>query len=116
MKAALTYARLLVDVCSTRLLVWLFGQHGELLDSHLFFFDRYSELADYHRRKGRFAKAETLAALAEAHFHMAPDDDEPPAAAMAMPLPRPPMSMSVVSTTRLKEPTLGPSSLAPSRS
>lgn len=115
MKAALTHARLLVDVFSTKLFVWVFGQSGELLDSHLFFFDRYSELADYHRRNGRIAKADTLAALAEAHFHAAPDDDEPPAAAMAMPVPRPATSTNAVSVTPLKKVSIGPSSLVPSR-
>ena len=89
------------------------GQNGELLDSHLFFFDRYSELADYHRQRGRIAKADSLAAIAEAHYQAAPDDDNPPeAAAMAMPVPRPPTRTNAVSTTRLKKPSIGPSSLA----
>jgi hypothetical protein len=65
------------------------GQNGELLDLHLFFFDRYSDLADYYRHAGHFAKADKLQSIAETHFQAAPDDDEPPpeAAAMAMPLP-----------------------------
>jgi hypothetical protein len=33
------HARLLVDVLSMKLFVWLLGRNGELLDSHLFLFD-----------------------------------------------------------------------------
>lgn len=91
-----------MDIWSMKLLVWMLGTNGELLDSHLFYFDRYSELAYHHRRNGRIAKAETLAAIANAHFELAPDDDDPPeAAAMAMPLPRPRIHTNAVSTTRL---------------
>ena len=91
-----------------KLFVWMLGRNGELLDSHLFFFDRYSDLADYHRLKGRTAKAEKLAAIAEAHYQAAPGDDEPPeAAAMAMPVPRPPLNTNVVSTTRMTRPSVG---------
>jgi len=109
----LSYARLLVDVYSTKLFVWMLGQNGELLDSHLFFFDRYSELSEHHRRKGRIAKADRLAAIAEAHFLAAPDDDEPPeAASMAMPVPQALVRTNAVSTTRLKGPSIGLSGLA----
>jgi hypothetical protein len=109
------HARLLVDIWSMQLFVWLLGQNGDLLDSHLFFFDRYSDLADYHRLKGRTSKAERLTALAEAHYQAAPDDDEPPAAAMAMPAPRPPLNTDAVSTTRMtKQPMRRPSDLGPS--
>jgi len=87
-----------------KLFVWLFGRNGELLDSHLFFFDRYSELADYHRRNGRSAKADRLTAIAEAHFRAAPDDDEPPdAAAMAMPVPLPPTFTDAVSAAGVRK-------------
>ena len=48
-----------------KVFVWTLGRNGELLDSHLFFFDRYSDLSDYHREKGRAAKAAKLAAIAE---------------------------------------------------
>lgn len=99
-----------------KLFVWVLGRNGELLDSHLFFFDKYSDLADYHRLKGRTAKANRLAAIAEAHYQAAPDDDEPPeAAAMAMPVPRPPVNVNAVSTTRVTKPSVRrPSSLTPS--
>jgi hypothetical protein len=111
-----THVRLLVDIVSMRLFVWVLGRNGELLDSNLFFFDRYSDLADYHRLKGRTAKAERITAIAEAYYQAAPDDDEPPeAAAMAMPVPRPPMNTNAVSTTRTTKPSVGrPSSLVPS--
>lgn len=100
MRAILTHGLVLVDVLTMKLFVSLFGWNGELLDSHLFFFDRYSELAEYHRRKGHSAKADRLAAIAEAHYQAAPGDDEPPAAeAMAMPVPRPPIITNAVSTT-----------------
>ena len=97
-------------------LVWMLGKNGELLDSHLFFFDRYSDLADYHRAKGRAAKAERCASIAEAHYLAAPDDDEPPeAAAMAMPVPRPPVNTNAVSAKQLRKPPVGrQAGLAPS--
>ena len=102
------HACLLIDICSMKLFVWMLGRNGELLDSHLFFFDRYSDLADYHRVKGRVAKAKKLAAIAEAHYQAAPDDDEPPeAAAMAMPAPRSPIKTNAVSTMRITKPPAG---------
>lgn len=108
MAAIWAHVSLLVDIWSMKVFVWVLGRNGELLDSHLFFFDRYSDLADYHRLKGRTAKAERLAAIAEAHYQAAPDDDEPPeAAAMAMPVPRPPVITNAVSTTRMTKPPVG---------
>ena len=115
MKAVLVHARLVLDVVSLKIFVWMFGHDGELLDSHLCFFDRYSDLADYHRQQGRIAKADRLAAIAEAYFQAAPDDDEPEAAAMAMPVPRPRMNTNAVSNTRVPKPSADePSGLAPS--
>jgi hypothetical protein len=115
MNAALAHARLLVDLVSMKIFVWLLGHNGELLDSHLFFFDRYSDLADHHRRQGRIAKADRLATIAEAYFQAAPDDDEPPeAAAMAMPAPPPRIRTNAVSTTRVKKPSSERSNLEPS--
>ena len=108
-------ARLVADIWSMKLFVWMLGRNGELLDSHLFFFDRYSDLADYHRSKGRTAKAERLAAIAEAHYQAAPDDEPPEAAAMAMPVPRPPLHTNAVSTMRINKPSVRrPSDLMPS--
>jgi hypothetical protein len=94
-----------------KLFVWMLGQNGELLDSHLFFYHRYSELADYHAMKGNAAKAERIEAIAEAHFQAAPDDDPPPeAAAMAMPVPRPPVMSNAVSSVRVPKPSADRSS------
>src|SRR5262249_9289432 len=101
-----TNTPLVIDLLSMKLFVWLLGRDGELLDSHLFFFVAYSDLADYHRAKGRTAKADRLAAIAEAHYRAAPGDDDPPeAAAMAMPVPRPPVHIDAVSRTRIHAPT-----------
>lgn len=89
--------------------------NGGILDSHLFFYDRYSDLAEYHRLKGRTAKANRLAASAEAYYQAAPDDDEPEAAAMAMPVPRPRINTNAVSSTRVPRPPADESSgVAPS--
>jgi hypothetical protein len=108
MAAIWAHLCLVLDIWSIKVLVWVFGRNGEVLDSHLFFFDRYSDLADYHRAKGRTAKAERLAAIAEAHYDAAPEDDGPPeAAAMAMPVPRPPLNTNAVSTTRMTKPPAG---------
>lgn len=103
-------ARIVIDILSMRLFVWILRQlfpgandeRGGILDSHLFFYDRYSDLADYHRARGRDAKAARLAAIAEAYYAAAPDDDDPPeAAAMAMPVPRPPVKTTAVSPGRV---------------
>jgi hypothetical protein len=99
-----------LDILSMKVFVWVFrdlvgwpvDENGGVLDSHLFFYDRYTDLAEYHRSMGRTARAERLAAIAEAHYRAAPDDDEPPeAAAMAMPVPRIPVNTNAFSTTRL---------------
>jgi hypothetical protein len=105
MTAAFAHARLLLDIVSMKLFLQLCGHSDGLADSHLFFFERYSELAEYHRRHGRAAKADRLAAMAETYYQAAPgdDDDEPPkAAAIGMPVPRRTMHTNAVSTTRLK--------------
>jgi hypothetical protein len=117
-----SHTLLLVDIVSMKVFVWSLGQlftwavdpNGGILDSHLFFYDRYSALAEYHRLKGRTAKADRLAAIAEAYYQAAPDDDdEPEAAAMAMPLPRPRINTNAVSTTRVPKPRADkPSGLA----
>jgi len=110
-----THARLLIDIFSMKVFVGLLGQNGELLDSHLFFFDRYSDLADYHGLKGRTAKADRLTAIAEAHYRAAPDDEPPEAVAMAMAVPRAPLNTNVVSNTRMPEPSVErPTDLVPS--
>src|SRR5262249_6800886 len=119
-----SHALIVLDIVSMKVFVWVLGQlftwavdpNGGILDSHLFYYDRYSDLADYHRSKGRTAKADRLAVIAEAYYQAAPDDDdEPEAAAMAMPVPRPPINTNAVSTTRVPKPRADePSGLAPS--
>ena len=99
-----------------QLFTWAVDPNGGILDSHLFFYDRYSDLADYHRLRGRTARADKFTAMAAAYYQAAPDDDdEPEAAAMAMPVPRPPIKTNAVSTTRVpKLQEDDPSGLAPS--
>jgi hypothetical protein len=119
-----SHALLVVDIVSMKVFVralgavfaWAVDPNGGVLDSHLFFYDRYSDLAEHHRLKGRTAKADRLAAIAEAFYQAAPDDDEPPeAAAMAMPVPRPLMNTNAVSTIRVPVPPVEPrSDLVPS--
>jgi hypothetical protein len=105
MKAVFTHACIWLDIVSMKIFVWALGRNGELLDSHLFFFERYSDLADHHRQQGRTAKADRLAAIAEAYFQAAPDDEPPQAAAMAMPVPRPRINTNAVSTTPVQKPS-----------
>ena len=122
------HARLVADIVSMNVFVWAIATtfpwavdpNGGVLDSHLFFYDRYSDLAEYYLAKGRSARAEKLAAIAEAYYRAAPDDDEPPeAAALAMPVPRPPVKTNAVSSTRLPMPPAkrpsGPRAQSPAR-
>ena len=118
-----SHVRIVVDIASMKVFVWVLGQlfawavdpNGGILDSHLFFYDRYSELSEYYRLKGRAAKAARLSSIAEAYYQAAPDDDEPEAAAMAMPVPRPRINTNAVSTTRVPKAAADePSGLAPS--
>jgi hypothetical protein len=119
-----SHAPIVLDIMSMKVFVWVLGRlfpwaadpNGGILDSHLFFYDRYSGLAEYYRLRGRTAKADRLAAIAEAYYQAAPDDDgEPEAAAMAMPMPRPPINTNAVSTIRVPKPRGDePSGLTPS--
>ena len=109
---------LVIDIWSMKLFVWLLGTNGELLDSHLFYYVRYSQLAELHERHGRFARAALLDAIAEHYFQLAPGDDNdtpPEAAAMAKPVPQPMIFTDAVSRTRVPTPPApdGPSSIAP---
>ena len=116
MLAGMAHLCLLLDIWSMKLFVWLLGRHGELLDSHLFFYVRYCQLAEFHERHGRVARAALLDAIAEHYFQLAPDsDDDDPrkAAAMAMPVPRPRIFTDAVSRTRVpKFPSPDPSNIA----
>lgn len=97
-----------VDLLSAKLLVWIasVGRDAELTpQSHLYFFDRYQRLAEYHRVRGRIAKAARLQAKAEEHYQLGGGDQGPPyAAAMAMPRPRHFLVTDAVSRARLHEP------------
>ena len=107
MLAGLAVLRLVIDIWSMKLFVWLLGRHGELLDSHLFFYVRYSQLAELHELHGRLARAARLDAIAERYFQLAPDgnDDDPrKAAAMSLPVPRPRIFTDAVSGTRVPKP------------
>lgn len=78
------------DVLSARLLVWVasMGRDAELTpEAHWFFFDRYQRLAQYHRVRGRVAKAQRLQVKADDHYHAGGGDGPPHAAAVAMPRP-----------------------------
>ena len=110
-----SHALLVVDIASMKVFVWALGElfawavdpNGGVLDSHLFFYDRYADLAEYHRLKGQTTKADRLAAIAAAYYQAAPDDDEPPeAAAMAMSVPRRPVNTNAVSTTPVPKPAV----------
>jgi hypothetical protein len=118
-------ARLVLDILSMKMFVWALGRlfpwalgtTADVLDSHLFFFDRYSALAACHRLRGRIVKADRFAAIAEAYYSAAPDDDDDPpeAAAMAMPVPRPPVNTNAVSEAWVtRRPAARPSGLRPS--
>src|SRR4026208_1781480 len=118
-----SHVLIVLDIVSMKVFEWVFGQlftwavdpNGGILDSHLFFYDLYSDLAEYHRLKGRTGKADRLAAIAEAYYQAAPDDDEPAAAPLAEPGPRPRINTNAVSTTRVPKPAADePSGLAPS--
>ncbi len=118
MLPGLAHLRLLIDIWSMKLFVWLLGTNGELLDSHLYYYVRYSQLAELHERHGRFARAALLDAVAEHYFQLAPGDDDghpPEAAAMARPVPQPMIFTDAVSRTHLpptkRDP--GPSDIAP---
>jgi len=116
MLAGPAHLRLLLDIWSMKLFVWLLGRRGELLDSHLFFYVRYCQLAELHERQGRFAHAARLDAIAEHFFQLAPDGDDDPrkAAAMAMLVQRPWIFTNAVSRTRVpKPPSPDPSNIAP---
>ena len=111
MPSTRSHALIVLDIVSMNLFVRVLGRlfphavdpNGGVLDSHLFFFDRYSDLADYHRAKGRVVKADRFAAIAEAYYRAAPDDDGPDAAAVAMPAAHPPIDTNAVSATEVPE-------------
>ena len=79
------------DIVTARVLAWAatWGRDAELSDeAHVYFFDRYRRLAEYHRARGHAARAARLESKAEAHWRPGAGPAGPPyAAAMAMPRP-----------------------------
>jgi len=99
---------LTVDLLSTRVLVWIasFGRDAELTpEAHIYFFDRYRRLAQYHRARGRARRARRFQAKADEHYRAGAGDDGPPyAAAMAMPRPNRFIRTNAVSRSRIEGP------------
>jgi hypothetical protein len=99
---------LTVDLLSTRVLVWIasFGRDAELTpEAHIYFFDRYRRLAQYHRARGRVRRAKRFQAKADEHYRAGGGDDGPPyAAAMAMPRPNRFIRTNAVSRSRIEGP------------
>ena len=97
-----------VDLLSAKVLVWVasVGRDAELTpEAHVYFFDRYSRLAHYHRIHGRSDKAKQLQAKAEEHYRASGGSDGPPyAAAMAMPRPTRFVRTDAVSRNRFDGP------------
>jgi hypothetical protein len=79
-----------LDLMTAKILVWVarVGRDAELTgEAHIYFFDRYQRLAEYHRRRGRAERARRLQAKANEHYHLGDGDGPPYAAAMGMPRP-----------------------------
>ena len=80
-----------LDLLSAKVLVWVasLGRDAELTpDARMYFADRYRQLAQYHRKRGRPDRATRLEATADAYHQPGGDVGGPPyAAAMAMPRP-----------------------------
>jgi hypothetical protein len=94
-----------LDLLSAKVLVWVAkaGRDAELTpDAHLYFFDRYTRLAELYRARGGLSKASRLQAKAREHY---PGDGGPPyAAAMAMSRPTRLIKTNAVGKSRLDGP------------
>lgn len=99
---------LTVDLLSAKVLVWVasVGRDSELTpEAHIYFFDRYRRLSQYHRRRGRPGKAKRLQAKADEHYRAGGGIDGPPyAAAMARPRPTSFIRTEAVSRNRFNGP------------
>src|SRR3954471_21222199 len=96
-----------LDLVSAKVLVWIasVGRNAALTaEAHLYFFDRYEKLADYHRRRGHAARARTLQEQADEHHRLGGGDGPPYAAALGMPRPRRWLTTDAVSHRRLDTP------------
>ena len=99
--------RLRADLASARLLIWIatLGRDADLTsDTHLYFFDRYQRLANYHRKHGNQNTAARLQAKAEEHYRAGGGDGPPYAAAMGMPRPRTWVITNAVSRGSFRDP------------
>lgn len=100
-------SRLRLDLMTATVLVWVasVGRDADLTtEAHIYFFDRYQRLADYHRRRGHDVRARRLQAKADAHYQLGGGDGPPYAAAMGMPRPRHWLATDAVCRQRLKGP------------
>jgi hypothetical protein len=99
---------LVADLLSAKVLVWIasVGRDAELTPAaHIYFFDRYGRLAQYHRTHGRPAKGRRLQAKADEYYLPGGGTDGPPyAAAMAMSRPRRLIRSEAVSRNRFSGP------------
>ena len=80
-----------LDLISAKVLVWVAsaGRDADLTrEAHVFFFDRYRRLAEFHKQHGRRAAYRRLQAKADEHYRATDGTDPPYAAAMAMQRPR----------------------------
>lgn len=97
-----------LDLLFARMLVWVasVGRNARLTpDAHIYFFDRYHRLAQYHRTHGRSDKARRLQAKADEHYRAGGGAPGPPyAAAMAMPRPTRFIQTDAVSRDRFNGP------------
>src|SRR2546426_12235378 len=96
-----------LDLMTARVLVWVasVGREADLTpEAHIYFFDRYQRLAEYHRRRGHNARARVLQAKADEHYALGGGDGPPYAAAMGMPRPRHWCATDAVSRSRFRGP------------
>jgi len=90
-KTAESISLLRADLITAKALVWVasVGRDVELTpEAHVYFFDRYRRLAEYHRGRGNETRARQLQAKADEHYRLGGGDGPPYAAAMGMPRPR----------------------------
>ena len=95
------------DLITANVLVWVasVGRDADLTtEAHIYFFDRYRRLAEYHRLRGHNARARRLQAKADEHYVLGGGDGPPYAAAMGMPRPRHWFTTDAVSRRRFEGP------------
>jgi hypothetical protein len=100
------YVAISADLLSAKAVAWMvtFRTAGQLTpDDHLFFYERYRQLSDWHRARGHIARARRLADTADEHYEAAGGDGPPYAAAMAMPRPSRFTRIDAVGRAHLRE-------------